>query len=1130
MQHAPKLSLCSFLLAFLAMPTPGQTFVPGFVERVHGEVLRYHSPLPDVTDALLVRSEDARRSIAWRTAAVPAAEAGDTVTFVWLFGIDCSNPQAHAFALHVNDEPCLTFHNPAGNARRDWTVTGGNGASLRFRATMVDRFGDLMGFATLRLPRARLTPGAGVTLSVVGESAGRPTWYMTFQDRTAPRAALAALPALRRGPDGPFRPLLLSVVHLGEPVAAEVGTSWAGTRSMALQLGGNEFEFAHPEVAAPTAACVTLRIAGRIVHEVATTIGPVRPWWIDLVQHTHSDIGYTRPQTEILPEHLRFLDTALELCTATDELPDDARFRWTCETSWAVREYLRHRTQAQIAELVRRVREGRIEVTGMYLNLSDTIDEASMAAFLWPIRELRSSGLPVRTLMQDDINGAGWCLPDYALDLGVDCLVMGQHGHRALVPFAVPTLFWWAAPSGRRLLAFRADHYMTGNFFGVHTGSRDAVEPALLRYLTQLAANGYPHDRVSVQHSGYATDNAPPSRAACGLVAAWNERFVWPRLRCALASDMPRAIAATHGDALPVLRAAWPDWWSDGFGASPRESAAARQTQSALLATESLLAFERLAGLLVTGAVRRELELARDALLFYGEHTFGAAESVREPFAENTQVQWGEKAAYAWDAMKRAAIAGEGALGALPALLPPALQPRLVLWNGLGHARSGLVELYADHELLPIDRPFCIVGTGGREVQAQLLRSRTEGSYWALDAGELPPFALCTFDVEVGAAAGGRARDEAAGTVLENAHYRVVVDAATGGIASLCDKALGCELVDAAAGWRLGQVLHERLGNRAQLEAFQLTDNTRTALRDVTVGPLRRGAVFDAIAVTGGLPGCEGADGVRCELRLFHGQKRLELHYLAKKRREFAPEAIYVALPFALPGAEVLFETLGGVASPAAGEIIPGTASDWQSIQNVVAVRGDGVQVVVASDEIPLVQLGGLNLGRFQRVMRVERPHVYSWVMNNYWGTNFHAGPEGDFRWHYAITSAADRSRHAAVRFGCDARVPVLARLLRGGGGGGAATMLPALPALPANVLLVAARPARSGDGVVLHLREVDGEVVRVDLRGLEFAGRPARVRRVSVIEEPLGDVSEVLDALVLGPFATAFVLLTAPE
>jgi len=120
---------------------------------------------------------------------------------------------------------------------------------------------------------------------------------------------------------------------------------------------------------------------------------------IYLVEHTHTDIGYTRPQTEILPEHLRYLDYALDYCDETDSLPDDARFRWSCETSWAVREYLRTRPASQIERLKKRIREGRIEVTELFLNSSDLSDEASIAASLQPVREFRDAGIPFNTAM-----------------------------------------------------------------------------------------------------------------------------------------------------------------------------------------------------------------------------------------------------------------------------------------------------------------------------------------------------------------------------------------------------------------------------------------------------------------------------------------------------------------------------------------------------------------------------------------------------------------------------------------------------------------------------------------------------------------------------------------------------------
>ena len=47
---------------------------------------------------------------------------------------------------------------------------------------------------------------------------------------------------------------------------------------------------------------------------------------------------------------------------ATDDWPDDARFRWTCEAAWPVREFLRTRPREQVERFLERVDEGRIEV------------------------------------------------------------------------------------------------------------------------------------------------------------------------------------------------------------------------------------------------------------------------------------------------------------------------------------------------------------------------------------------------------------------------------------------------------------------------------------------------------------------------------------------------------------------------------------------------------------------------------------------------------------------------------------------------------------------------------------------------------------------------------------------------
>jgi hypothetical protein len=66
--------------------------------------------------------------------------------------------------------------------------------------------------------------------------------------------------------------------------------------------------------------------------------------------------------------------------------------------------------------------------------------------------------------MQNDVNGAGWCLPDYFHGIGIRYLSMGINQTRSILPFDLPTCF--RNRPGKRVLAYRSDHYMTA-FLGL---------------------------------------------------------------------------------------------------------------------------------------------------------------------------------------------------------------------------------------------------------------------------------------------------------------------------------------------------------------------------------------------------------------------------------------------------------------------------------------------------------------------------------------------------------------------------------------------------------------------------------------------------------------------------------------
>ena len=167
---------------------------------------------------------------------------------------------------------------------------------------------------------------------------------------------------------------------------------------------------------------------------------------------------------------------------------------------------------------------------------------------------LKNSGIDVTTAMQNDVNGIAWCLVDYFHNTDVRYLTMGIHAHRARMPFDKPTSFWWQSPAGNRLLAYRSEHYMHGNALSLLGGQQDVFRANLSRYLTSLEERDYPYDKISLQFSGYVTDNSPPSVKVCDIVREWNEKYEWPKLRSALAREF-----MVYLDEIPCRRYSYPE-------------------------------------------------------------------------------------------------------------------------------------------------------------------------------------------------------------------------------------------------------------------------------------------------------------------------------------------------------------------------------------------------------------------------------------------------------------------------------------------------------------------------------------------------------------------------------------------
>ncbi len=887
---------------------------------------------------------------------------------------------------------------------------------------------------------------------------------------------IRVLPALYKGKAGLTQRVVVMLRHEGVPTVVSVRLG-DQTQKVKCTEGENKVVFDIPEVKTTVQLSLTVT-EGKEQMAQTVAVAPARHWQMNLVQHTHTDIGYTRSQMEILAEQLRYIDYALDYCDATENYPEAAKFRWTCETSWAVSEYLKCRPAEQIARLKQRVKEGTIELATMYLNFDELPDEQTLAASLAPIKQFRDNGMRAEIAMQNDVNGIGWCFSEYFADAGVKYVNMGTHGHRALICFDKPTVFWWESPSGKKVLTYRAEHYHTGNFFGVHTDDFAAFEAKVLEYFDQLAVLNYPYDICAIQHSGYWTDNSPPSTKSCEMVKQWNEKYEWPKLRTAVATEFLKTVETQYANHIQTIRGAWPDWWTDGFGSGAREAAVSRVTHSNVIANQAGLSFAHMLGATPPAEANTQIEGVNNALLFYDEHTFGFSESVRDPYGLETWEQRSLKQSYAWEAYRHAGMLGEMTMGVLQTYIPKADQPSVAVFNPLNWPYSGVAKAYIDYQILPRDKAFEIVDAAGNLIPAQPGESRSDGTYWNLYVKDVPPLGYAQYYIKVKNAP----RPETERTTsltqsrVENNWYTIDFNPRRGTISQLFDKELIQPLLTPNAEWEFGEFVYEIIDSRRPMELYKAPQSLRRPPERIRFEQYEKGAIWDTYRFRGETVAGREPNNLLVEYRVYNVTKKIEVVYRLRKKAVTDPEAIYVSFPYQVPNGKIHLDVPGGTIEAGVDQI-PGSSCDWYTVQNFATARNANSQVVMGSQEIPLMQFGAINTGRYQAGATPQSTNMYSWPMNNYWVTNFNADQMGEFQWSYFIHSSKDNSTEYATKYAWENRIPLLVRVLPAG----TAKPQPLQPAsifriVPDNVLLVNMKPVEGEKAVLLQLREIGGK------------------------------------------------------
>ena len=478
------------------------------------------------------------------------------------------------------------------------------------------------------------------------------------------------------------------------------------------------------------------------------------------------------------------------------------------------------------------------------------------------------------------------------------------------------------------------------------------------------------------------------------------------------------------------------------------------------------------------------------------------------------------KGAYAWEALKKVTLLNEEALGRFQPFLKKADFPVIYIINSMGWPRSGHIDLFVDYEVLPVKTKTRITDlTTGKEVPAQVISKRAEGAYWILEVNDIPAMGYKALriehlDQEASPETGSNVE------VLENKFYKIVINKETGAISSLYDKELNQELADGQNPYDIGQPVRETSEKR------DIPPFLRKSVSNVKIEKGINGPVWESIRIASDLEGFEkGTDGapkgIELEVRLYKNVKKVEFKYMARKLIITDPEALYVAFPFSLPDSRIVFETIGGTLTQ--GQQLPGSASDWNAAQNFVSVRGKKGQIVVVSNEVLMWQFSDFNMGKFERYPKRGKPWLYSWVMNNYWFTNFRAYQEGAFSWSYQITSSADTSNTFATKYAWGERNHFPTRTFPAGANEMKSPSLETLKISGSpNAMLINSRPAFKGTNtILLHFRELEGTSAEVKLSSAVPGQSIKKMMEVNTVGKQIG---QPLSSVHLKPYEVRFI------
>lgn len=855
------------------------------------------------------------------------------------------------------------------------------------------------------------------------------------------------------------------------------------TFDSAADFGELRAEFNIPEWNGEQAATITIGSRNFVEHLKAA-----KKWTFDIVPFEHLDIGFTDYAPKVAELQSESIDGVLDI------LQKHPEFRWTLDGSWVAQQYLAGRSPERRMQFLEAVRSEQISIPAEYANQLTGI--ASLEDLIRSLYTSHTLALryhfPIGAAHITDVPSYSWSYASVLHNAGIKYFAAGSNSWRApailMGHWNEESPFYWEGPDGGRVMMWYSRAYLQlASMFGTPP-TIHAVEDAAPVFLEAYSRPAYRASSVIV--FGSQLENTPLSRGQVTLPQEWATHYAWPRFEFTTFEAAMTSIEKQFDGKLPVYRGDFGPYWEDGVTSDAEYTAIFRRNQQRILTAEKMSVLPEL----LNPALRPDRALLSAAwrnMLLFDEHTWTAAGATTAPESDSTVEQLREKDLKVVDAQNEIAQSIERSWAQMESFLSPS-QDSILVFNSLNWMRTGWVEcdlpqgeeIFDSRSRSPVPQVILhaeastpLPGFGGRLNRVRFL------------AADVPALGYKLLEIGPEKTSHMTLPAQPRNTsILENRYYCVILDPQSGAIRSIFDKDLHRELVDTHSPFRFGVYVYTKGADDMPRNSLYRYGAAQTLPQLLTI-PSANGKIVSVVKNVQGTTAVLESSApetptIRIEIILPADQKQIDFTYRLHKNRTLRKEAVYIAFPLAAAMPEFNYETQNGWVNPARDEL-PGGSREWYALNHWAAMTSGGITTALFPEDAPMVTFGDIVRGQWPSDFHPKTGAIFSWLMSNYWDTNYAASQGGDYIFRYVLTSSPKFDPAQLTHLGWDVMTPlesdpVHAAQTEAGLPRNSASLLSAdSPA----VVMTTWKPAENEDGSIVRLLETSGKVATVTLK-----------------------------------------------